>query len=40
MEDDAKAIEREELKAVEAAVEFARASPFPPAGLGGDLTYA
>jgi acetoin:2,6-dichlorophenolindophenol oxidoreductase subunit alpha len=38
--DDVKAIEGEEQKAVEAAVEFARASPFPPAGLIGDLTYA
>ena len=40
MEDDVKAIASEERKAVEAAVEFARASPFPPAGLSEDLTYA
>jgi hypothetical protein len=40
VEDDVKALELEEQKAVEAAVEFARASPFPPAGLIGDLTYA
>ena len=40
VEDDAKAIEQEAQKAVDAAVEFARASPFPPTGLISDLTYA
>ena len=40
VEDDAATIEREAHQAVEAAVEFARASPFPPAGLVNDLTYA
>jgi TPP-dependent pyruvate/acetoin dehydrogenase alpha subunit len=39
-EDDAAAIEREAADAVEAAVEFARASPFPPAALAEALTYA
>jgi len=39
-EDDAAAIEREAADAVEAAVEFARASPFPPAALVEELTYA
>jgi pyruvate dehydrogenase E1 component alpha subunit len=39
-EDDAAAIEREAAEAVEAAVEFARASPFPPAALAEELTYA
>jgi len=31
--------EREAHAEVDAAVEFARASPFPPAGLMGELTY-
>jgi len=39
-EDDAAAIEREAAEAVEAAVEFARASPFPPTALAEELTYA
>jgi pyruvate dehydrogenase E1 component alpha subunit len=39
-EDEASAIEREAEAAVEEAVSFARASPFPPAGLIGQLTYA
>ena len=39
-EDEAAAIERVAAEAVEAAVEFARASPFPPAGLVSELTYA
>jgi TPP-dependent pyruvate/acetoin dehydrogenase alpha subunit len=39
-EDDAAALEREAGEAVEAAVEFARRSPFPRAGLITDLTYA
>jgi acetoin:2,6-dichlorophenolindophenol oxidoreductase subunit alpha len=39
-EDDTGAIEREAHEAVEAAVEFARASPFPEAGLIDELTYA
>ena len=39
-DDDLKAVELEERNAVEAAVEFARASPFPPADLVADLTYA
>jgi pyruvate dehydrogenase E1 component alpha subunit len=38
--DDAATIEREAHQAVDAAVEFARASPFPPAGLVEELTYA
>jgi pyruvate dehydrogenase E1 component alpha subunit len=38
--DDAAAIEREAAEAVDAAVEFARASPFPPAALARELTYA
>jgi acetoin:2,6-dichlorophenolindophenol oxidoreductase subunit alpha len=33
-------VEREAAEAVEAAVEYARASPFPPDGLGVELTYA
>jgi pyruvate dehydrogenase E1 component alpha subunit len=40
VEDDAAAIEQEATKAVDAAVEFARASSFPPASLVHDLTYA
>jgi acetoin:2,6-dichlorophenolindophenol oxidoreductase subunit alpha len=40
VEDDTKAIEREAQQAVDAAVEFARASPFPPAELTAELTYA
>jgi pyruvate dehydrogenase E1 component alpha subunit len=39
-DDDAAAVEREAREAVDAAVEFARASPFPEAGLAEDLTYA
>jgi TPP-dependent pyruvate/acetoin dehydrogenase alpha subunit len=39
-EDDAAALEREAAEAVETAVEFARRSPFPRAGLIADLTYA
>jgi pyruvate dehydrogenase E1 component alpha subunit len=39
-EADAEAIEREAAEEVERAVEFARASPFPPAGLMAELTYA
>ena len=39
-EEDAAAIEREAAEAVEAAVEFARASPFPDPGLAEELTYA
>jgi pyruvate dehydrogenase E1 component alpha subunit len=39
-EDDAATIEREAADAVEAAVEFARASPFPPAALAEELAYA
>jgi acetoin:2,6-dichlorophenolindophenol oxidoreductase subunit alpha len=39
-EDDAAAVEREAAAAVEAAVEFARASPFPPASLVEELVYA
>jgi acetoin:2,6-dichlorophenolindophenol oxidoreductase subunit alpha len=39
VEDDAKAIEGEAQKEVDAAVEFARASPFPEAGLISELTY-
>jgi TPP-dependent pyruvate/acetoin dehydrogenase alpha subunit len=39
-EDDAAAVEREAAEAVHAAVEYARASPFPDAGLAEDLTYA
>jgi 2-oxoisovalerate dehydrogenase E1 component len=39
-EEDAAALEREATEAVEAAVEVARRSPFPPAGLIADLTYA
>jgi pyruvate dehydrogenase E1 component alpha subunit len=38
--DDAAAIEREAAEAVDAAVKFARASPFPPAALARELTYA
>jgi TPP-dependent pyruvate/acetoin dehydrogenase alpha subunit len=40
VEDDATTIEREASKAVDAAVEFARASPFPATGVVDDLTYA
>ena len=40
VEDDAKAVEAEAQKEVDAAVEFARASAFPEAGLISDLTYA
>jgi acetoin:2,6-dichlorophenolindophenol oxidoreductase subunit alpha len=39
-EADAAAVEREAREAVDAAVEFARASPFPEAGLAEGLTYA
>ena len=39
-EDAARAIEREAAEAVEAAVAFARASPFPPAELTEELVYA
>jgi TPP-dependent pyruvate/acetoin dehydrogenase alpha subunit len=39
-EADAAAIEREAAEEVERAVEFARGSPFPPAGLMAELTYA
>jgi TPP-dependent pyruvate/acetoin dehydrogenase alpha subunit len=39
-EEDAAALEREAAEAVETAVEFARRSPFPRAGLIADLTYA
>jgi TPP-dependent pyruvate/acetoin dehydrogenase alpha subunit len=39
-EDDRAAAEREALAAVEAAVEFARASPFPPPELVEELVYA
>jgi TPP-dependent pyruvate/acetoin dehydrogenase alpha subunit len=39
-EDDAAAVERESAEAVDAAVEYARASPFPDAGLAEELTYA
>ena len=39
-EDDCAAAEREAAAAVDAAVEFARASPFPPAALALELTYA
>jgi len=38
--EDAAAAEREALAAVEAAVEFARASPFPPLELVEELVYA
>jgi acetoin:2,6-dichlorophenolindophenol oxidoreductase subunit alpha len=37
---DVQAAEREAAEAVEAAVDFARASPFPPERLLADLTYA
>jgi acetoin:2,6-dichlorophenolindophenol oxidoreductase subunit alpha len=40
VEDDAATIEREAGEAVEAAVEFARTSAFPPAALIDELTYA
>jgi pyruvate dehydrogenase E1 component alpha subunit len=40
VEDDTRGIEQEAARAVDAAVEYARASPFPPAGLMGELTYA
>jgi pyruvate dehydrogenase E1 component alpha subunit len=39
VEDDAKTIEREAQAEVDKAVEFARASPFPPLALVEDLTY-
>jgi acetoin:2,6-dichlorophenolindophenol oxidoreductase subunit alpha len=39
-EDDAAAAERDAAGAVEAAVAFARDSPFPPAGLAEELVYA
>jgi TPP-dependent pyruvate/acetoin dehydrogenase alpha subunit len=39
-DDDAAAAEREAVEAVEAAVAFARASPFPPAELVEELVYA
>lgn len=39
-EDAAAAIEREAADAVEAAVGFARESPYPPTGLATELTYA
>jgi acetoin:2,6-dichlorophenolindophenol oxidoreductase subunit alpha len=38
--DDAAAAERDAVAHVEAAVEFARASPFPPAKLAEELVYA
>jgi pyruvate dehydrogenase E1 component alpha subunit len=38
--DDAAAVERDAIAAVEAAVEFARASPFPPPELVEELVYA
>jgi acetoin:2,6-dichlorophenolindophenol oxidoreductase subunit alpha len=37
---DAARVEREAAEAVDAATEYARASPFPPDGLAGELTYA
>jgi 2-oxoisovalerate dehydrogenase E1 component len=40
VEIDAAAIERDAQAEVERAVELARASPFPPAGLVEELTYA
>jgi pyruvate dehydrogenase E1 component alpha subunit len=40
VEDDATSIQHEASKAVDAAVEFARASRFPPVGLAQELTYA
>jgi TPP-dependent pyruvate/acetoin dehydrogenase alpha subunit len=40
VEDDAISIQREAGKAIDAAIEFARASPFPPLGLARELTYA
>jgi pyruvate dehydrogenase E1 component alpha subunit len=39
-EEALRAIESEAAEAVEHAVRFARESPFPPAGLIGDLVYA
>jgi TPP-dependent pyruvate/acetoin dehydrogenase alpha subunit len=39
VEIDAAAIQHEAQAEVERAVEFARASPFPPAGLAEELTY-
>jgi len=39
-EDEAAAAERDAAAAVEAAVAFARASPFPPPGLAEELVYA
>ena len=39
-DDDAAQVEREAFEAVEAAVEYARASPFPPESLAEELTYA
>ena len=39
-EEAAATIEREAGDAVEAAVEFGRASPFPPPELTAELTYA
>jgi acetoin:2,6-dichlorophenolindophenol oxidoreductase subunit alpha len=39
-EDEAAAVGREAAAAVDAAVEFGRASAFPPASLIADLTYA
>jgi acetoin:2,6-dichlorophenolindophenol oxidoreductase subunit alpha len=39
-EDDAAAAEREAVEAVEGAVAFARASPFPPQELVEELVYA
>jgi pyruvate dehydrogenase E1 component alpha subunit len=39
-EDDAAAAERDAVEAVEAAVAFARESPFPPGELVEELVYA
>jgi pyruvate dehydrogenase E1 component alpha subunit len=39
-EADVEAAEREAAEAVQEAVEFARASPFPPESLPAELTYA
>jgi pyruvate dehydrogenase E1 component alpha subunit len=39
-EDDAAAAERDAVAAVEAAVAFARESPFPPGELVEELVYA
>jgi pyruvate dehydrogenase E1 component alpha subunit len=39
-EGDIEAAERDAAQAVEEAVEFARASPFPPEAILAELTYA